>query len=158
MNTLSKELQVEVDRREAAFLTKLTKAGLNDLAAEYNDLITVRQAAEVVSKKTRAVRNTTRDAEPPALNGNGSGNLPTPPEGFVLSDAVRDAIREINQPRFRTSQVFEILQAKFPHYITLEKKPSVSATLSNLAPGEIEKETDAQRKVWFTVVKLRGDN
>ena len=76
----------------------------------------------------------------------------------MLSEAVRDAIRTIGQgKKFRTSQVFEILQQKYPDYVTEDKKGSVSATMSNLVNNhEITREIDGQRKVWYLISNLKG--
>lgn len=77
------------------------------------------------------------------------------PDGFVLSDETRLAIAKINSDRFRASTVYDLLQKKWPHYITPDKKPRIGATLSNMVGTELEVEKDGQRKTWYRVVNLR---
>lgn len=78
------------------------------------------------------------------------------PDGFVLSDEVRRAIRQITSERFRASAVYDILQKKYPEYITPDKKPRIGATLSNLVGSdELDFEKDGQRKTWYRVLNLR---
>lgn len=156
MNEIAKKLQNEVERREAAFVAKLTKAGLDHLVSEYSDLITLRNAAEVVAKK--------RQGRTSRANGSSLHSGPAespekvePPAGFMLSDAVRDAIRTIGDTEFRVSTVYELLHQAHPDYVTPEKKGSISATLSNLLSyGELEKRIDGQRKVWYKAVRLKA--
>ncbi len=144
--SVSESLQSEVARREAAFISKLTRAGLDDLVCDYKDIVTLREAIEVTSKRvTRISRNSDRES---------AVSTPTP-DGFVLMDAVRTAIASVNGERFRMSGIFGILQRQYPSYITLEKRGSIGATLSNLAAaGELRRETDGQRKVWYRAVNV----
>jgi hypothetical protein len=153
---LSKELQADLERRESAFVAKLSKAGLPDLAAEYADINTLRHAVEIITARKPRPSRTHRanGTTTPALEDVSQAA----PEGFVLSDAVRDAIREIGDKKFRTLHVFSLLQDKYPEYINLDKRGSISATLSNLVTsGEIAKEVDGQRKVWYRAADLRQD-
>lgn len=144
--SVSESLQTEVARREAAFIGKLTRAGLDDLVCDYKDITTLRDAIEVTSKRvTRGSRNNDRDT---------TTSVPAP-DGFVLMDAVRTAIAEVNGEKFRMSGIFGILQRRYPDYITLEKRGSIGATLSNLAAaGELRRETDGQRKVWYRAINV----
>jgi hypothetical protein len=162
MSMLLKELQAEAERREAAFSAKLSRLGRDDLAAEYADIITLRNAVEVMGKKSRSGRsyrvNGSDAASGPSSDANlmQNGNGTDMPEGFILSDAVRNAIRHIKAERFRASTVFRFLQIEYPFYIHQDKRRSISATLSNLVNyGELSREIDSQRKVWYRVVRLR---
>lgn len=143
-------LQAELQKREAALVAKLTRCGMDDLATDYNDINIVRSALEVLNKKPlKATRNGSvrnSDQEPA-------------PEGFVLNEAVRMAIRRVHPTKkFRSTTIYDLLAESYPNYITSEKKASISATLSNLvAAGEISKSTDQQRKVWYQAINLRKD-
>jgi len=52
--------------------------------------------------------------------------------GFVLIDAIRDIIKELNGKEFLASEIFEKLQTKFPSEIAESRRRSVNSTLNNL--------------------------
>src|SRR5690242_11610950 len=118
MTETRNSLLAEAERREAALMAKLAKIGRDDLATEYRDIITLRNAADVMGKPVTRFATRARVVD---------ANASPPPEGFVLSVAVRNAVREMTKPRFRATDVFGILQRQFPTYITTDKKPSISA-------------------------------
>lgn len=70
-----------------------------------------------------------------AANGN---TLRTP--DFVLTDAVRAVIKELNGKEFIVSEIFDTLQARFPSEVNESRRRSVGSTINNLMlKGELEK-------------------
>lgn len=154
MSAITSNLQTEIARRETAFVARLMKNGLDELVNEYQAIVTLRQAAEVLSKPAQRNRYSWR-VRNELQQSNAAHHAP---EGFILSEEVRTAVRGIQKQRFRAADVFAILSDKFPDYIREDKRPSISATLSNLANNrELSKETDGQRKVWYRIVALREE-
>ncbi len=134
-------------RRESGFTNRLAKSA-PELLEEYEQL----KIARMYLDSVRADNN--RSSRSSRVSSAGRGI--EPPEGFVLSDEVRAAVRTIKKNRFRAAEVIEILTEKYPDYMTPDKKGSVGATLSNLVTkGELDRNTDIQRKVWYTVIGLR---
>lgn len=150
MTDLATGLHQEMNRREAAFLSKLQKNGHLELLDEYRAINTLRDALGLLSKQQVRGRARVTGSTPTELQDDA-------PDGFVLSDEIRKVIRNLAADRFRASTVYELLAREWPDYVTLDKRGSIGATLSNFAgAGELTTERDGQRKVWYRVANLRG--
>ncbi|MFT3745922.1 MAG: hypothetical protein QM785_16750 [Pyrinomonadaceae bacterium] len=157
MNHLVNDMRKEIEKREAAFVALLNNAKQPELAATYNEIITLRHACDILATSKMKVVSTLNGVT--VSVGSGSPQLPlrlateTHENGFVLRTAVRNQITQFAGKRFRTKDMYDALHSKYPEYVGESKKASVSATLANLnSMGEITKTIDGQRKVWFQAV------
>lgn len=136
-------IKTEIERRESLFVTRLKALGQAELASLYSDIITLRDADEVLNK---------------TLPTNGSGKsaitvADTNDDDFVLRTAVREQIKAFGSREFTTREMFQALAAKHPNDVNADRMASVSATLANLVGKELTKKRDERGRMSFRAVE-----
>lgn len=137
MTDILTELEKDLHILEQSFAASIKSLGNLTLAATYEDIIAIRRTVGIYQNKPRRV------AEP---SRNGTSNTPASTRdaaevsSFPLRVVTRDFIKELGNVEFTVDEVFGTLSQRYPNDVTQDKKPSLSATLSNLgAAGDLEK-------------------
>jgi hypothetical protein len=134
MSDVISVLQNDLQKRKTDFLERLTNSGNNELANQYNNLITIEATIEIyrnenghqASRRKSATKSVSATQSKPRSPRNANKG------DFVLVDAASEIVREFNGKEFLFSEYFDLLKTKYPNKIDESKRGSASATLSNL--------------------------
>lgn len=137
MSELSKQLLKEINERESLFAEKLANLGNQELTTLYSDIHTLKRSLEIL--EIRVVSEPTKEIIESQITLVKSENN-NPQKFNGMTDAVRRAVKRLTKQQFTVNDVYDELVTLFPSDINPDKKPSISATLGNLASSrEIER-------------------
>ena len=145
MTDIISELEKDLHLREQSFAASLKGLGNSNMAVAFEDMNTIRRTIGIYQNKPSVTALSPKPPVVPTVAKNNSDGI------FPLRIVTKAIIKELGNQEFTIGTIFDILQDRYPNNMTQDKKPSVSATLSNLGnAGELEKlGLNEERKMKF---------
>ena len=145
MTQTANEIEAVVARLEQDFVTQLEKAGHAELAKSYSDIIIMRRAQEIVEQNLTPVSHMQQLSSLEVPDEEPIFKLENEPS-VTLADAVRDAVGHFKGRTFKLSDIWKVIQDRYPGVFPKKRKRSLSATLSQFANrGVIKREKRGEK-------------